>query len=238
MYSIKKKAAIVLIILYTVGYYLWIAFFNGNDMSRIIISNTLQTIPPLFVFILLFKTYVKVKWQRERFWLLLTIGCGSYLLSQLIWDYFEIVLGIYNPAFSISALLWPATTISYIIALSIKYWQKKNVKSAKIFVVDTLTIMCIAVAVTWLYSIQPAFDNMTSRNILSDIVYLVYPVFNLVCLFASVNLYFSLGQQDIERKPLYIICLSFLVMFVANSIYSHLSVLEIYASWTSCHGAV
>jgi len=49
MYSIKKKAAIALIMLYTVGYYLWIAFFNGNELSRIIISDTLQTIPPLFV---------------------------------------------------------------------------------------------------------------------------------------------------------------------------------------------
>lgn len=230
MYSIKKKSAIALIMLYTIGYYLWIMFFNGTNMNRMIISNILQTIPPLLVFILLLKTYIKVKMQKEKFWLLLTIGCGSYLLSQLIWDYSEIFLGIYNPAFSISALLWPTTTISYIIALSIKANQKKDFKSANIFVIDTLTIMCIAVAITWLYSIQPVFNNMTNRNILPDIVYLAYPVFNLVCLFASVNLYFSLGQQDIERKPLYIICLSFLVMFIANSIYSHLSILEIYAS--------
>lgn len=230
MYSIKKKAAIALIMLYTAGYYLWIAFFNGNELSRIIISNTLQTIPPLFVFILLLRTYINVKFQKERFWLLLTIGCGSYLLSQLIWNYYEIILGIYNPAFALAAFLWPAATISFIIALFMKVRQKNNVKSAKIFIIDTLTIMCVAVAVTWLYSIQPAFDNMANQSILPDIVYLAYPVFNLVCLFASVNLYFSLGQQDMERKPLYIICLSFLVMFVANSIYSHLSVLEIYAS--------
>ena len=230
MYRIKKRAAIALIVLYTVGYYLWIAFFNGNDMNRIIISNALQTIPPLFVFILLLKNNVKVKSKKEVFWLLLTFGCGSYLLSQFIWDYYEIFLGVYNPAFSIASLLWAATILSYILALSIKIRQKKNVKSAKIFVIDTLTIMCIAVAVTWLYSIQPVFDHTTSQNIFSDIGYMAYPVFNLVCLFASVNLYFSLDPQDVERKPLYIICLSFLVMFIANSIYSHLSISEAYAS--------
>lgn len=230
MYNNKKKAVITLIILYTACYYLWILFFSGNDMSRTIISTTLQTVPPLIVFILLLNDYVKVKLKKDRFWLLLTIGCGSNLLSQLIWDYHGLVLGIYNPSLPVAAFLWPATTISYIVALSIKLKQKKNVKSAKIFVIDTLTIMCIAFAITWLCSLQPVFHNMTNRDILTDIVYLAYPVFNLVCLFAAVSLYFSLGQQDVERKPLYIICLSFLVMFIANSIYSHLSILGVYAS--------
>lgn len=230
MFSVKKKASAVLLMLYTLGYFIWVMTFHGSHASRVLISDILQILPPIFVFSTLLTGYLKNKLHQDKFWLLITFGCGSYLLSQSLWNYYEIARGIYNPAFSAAAFLWAFTTLSYITALASKIKQKKSGQWGKYFFIDTMIIMCIAVAVIWQFSIGPALSNISGKDNLSELIYLAYPAGNLICLFLSINLYFSLVPEDTERRPLYIICLSFLVMFVANSIYSHMSLIGVYAS--------
>lgn len=230
MYIKKNGIATILVVLYTLAYYLWVLLYSGNMTNRIVISDILQTIPPILVFIILIKASLKARLFNDHLWLLLTIGCGSYLVSQLIWDYYEIFLGIYNPVFFWSIFCWGTSTICYITSVSNKIKEKRDSNWTKLFIIDTLTFTCVAVALTWVYTIQPSLANIDNSYILSNILYLAYPVGNLVCFFVATNLYMSLKSDDAERHALYLVSLAFLIMFAANSIYSHLAVSGSYHS--------
>ncbi len=228
MYS-KKGIAALFVILYTVVYYLWLLFFDGSHIFRVLVSDILQTIPPLIVFIMLLLTLRKSKYVDRHFWLHLSIGCGSYLVSQLAWDYYEIVLGISNPAVGWYSILWAVSALSFIAAVTHKLNQKKDGNWTWIMIIDTLTVMCIAFSLTLVYIILPKLANVHG-DLLTNILYLAYPVGNLVCLYVSINLYFSLKPDDPERKTLYRVFSAFLIMFFANSIYSYMSMTGSYHS--------
>lgn len=224
MSSIKRKASAMILILYTVGYFIWILTYNRNQFSGIIISDILQIIPPVIVFTLLLKTYLKAKHHNSKFWLFLAIGCGSNLLAIIATAYCEIAPHNDSVEFAINAFLLGLSITSYITALTIKLKEKKQGNWTQFFILDTLTTMCIAIAVTWIYAIQPSFNSLFSISLVPRILMLLYPIVNLICLFVSVNLYFSVKPNDGERTSLYIICVAFFLMFSVNLICSHLSI--------------
>jgi hypothetical protein len=82
MFRDIKGFAVISVILYTLAYYAWILFFNGSQTHRIIISDILQTIPPILVFIILLKTSLKARNYKDKLWMLLTIGCEATLLPS------------------------------------------------------------------------------------------------------------------------------------------------------------
>lgn len=230
LYNKNKNIAALFVLIYTLTYFLWILLYNGNDTNRIIISDILQIIPSIFVIFILIKAHTKVRIYGDRLWLLLTIGCGSYLISQLIWNYYEIILGIYNPIFIGTAFCWAITILCYIIAVSDKIKEKRDSNWTKLFIIDTMTFACVAIAITWIYTIQPGFAFFKGSDFISKLFYIAYPVMNLICLFVTTNLFLSIKHDDIERQPLYFVCISFLVMFIANSRFMHLAILDGYQS--------
>lgn len=187
-------------------------------------------LPPILVIFILIKAHTKAQIYRDRLWLLLTIGCGSYLISQLFWSYYEIILGSYNPVFIGTAFFWAITLICYIVAISDKIKEKRDSNWTRLFLIDTMAFAFFAAALTWIYTIQPGFSFFKDFNFISKLLYIVYPVMNLICLFVTAHLFLSIKHDDIERQPLYIVCLSFLLMFVINSRFMHLIVLDGYHS--------
>jgi diguanylate cyclase (GGDEF)-like protein len=230
VYRRKKRIAVVSVVLYMLAYYIWILLYKGNQTNKTIISDILQIIPPAITFVILIKAHLKARLFKDFFWLLLAIGCGSYLISQFVWNYYEIFLGIYNPVFFWSGLCWGTSILCYIIAVSNKIKEKRDRNWTKLLIVDTMTITCVAIAITWLYTIEPQIAKINIDNIWFNLLYLMYPVGNLICLFVVINLYMSLKPDDPERRSLYLIALAFLVMFAANTIYSHLAVSNSYHS--------
>lgn len=226
----KRKLGYTFAVLYTLGYFIWLMLYQGSNTGRTIISDILQTLPPIISFAVIFKANKKSIKRGDKFWLFILVGCGSYLLSQLLWDIHEIFLGIQNPVFIESAFLWGLSIASYIAAIAYKISKKKKGYWTKLFILDSLTVMCIAVAITWLYCIRPHFIHLLQMSTHESILYLVYPTSNLVCLFFSMYLYLSLHSNDPEKRPLYMICLSYVVMFIVNTLYSHLSIVGRYQS--------
>lgn len=230
MYSKNKKIAALFVLIYTLAYFLWVLLYNGSDTNRIIVSDILQMLPPILVIFILIKAHTKAQNYGDRLWLLLTIGCSSHLISQLFWNYYEIILGIYNPLFIGTAFCWGITILCYIIAITDKIKEKRDSNWTKLFLIDTTTFACVAVALTWIFTIQPGFSFFKDFDFISKLFYIAYPVINLICLFVTIHLFLSIKHDDIERQPLYIVCLSFLLMFVINSRFMHLVVLDGYHS--------
>ncbi|MDF2520416.1 MAG: hypothetical protein K0R84_1044 [Clostridia bacterium] len=86
MYRRKKRIAVVSVVLYMLAYYIWILLYKGNQTNKTIISDILQIIPPAITFVILIKAHLKARLFKDFFWLLLAIGCGSYLISQFVWN--------------------------------------------------------------------------------------------------------------------------------------------------------
>lgn len=227
--NIRKRTAVIIVILYTAVYYLWLLLYNRNLILRVIVSDIFHTIPPIIVLVMLIKTYAKAVYAEKFFWFHLCISCGSFLAAQLAYDYYEIVLGIINPSLGWYSFLWVVCVLFQFIALFLKFIEKTNGSSIWVLIIDTLTVMCIAFSVTLVCIILPEFSNVHIVNF-ADILYLAYPVGNLGCLFVSANLYFSLKRNDPEKRTLYPIALSFVVLFFANLIYSYMAITGTYHS--------
>lgn len=231
MYKLIKKKGLGLIVLYTIIHYIWILYCSINHINNTLISNILLTIPPILSFIFLLNIYTKSKEQKDIFWLLLVICSGSQLLLQLVWNFYEIILGILNPHNILTIILWASKTISLVTALSIKILEKNNDTRAKFFIIDILIVMCIAAALTWIYSVLPNSIDLTNLNLISMLIYLGFPMGNLLSFMLAVYLYIIIKPLDSERKFLTLICLSSILMFVSNTIYTYLADLELYLTY-------
>jgi len=226
---IRKRIVVTFIILYTAIYYLWLLLYDKNLILRVIVSDIFHTIPPVIVLIMLIKTYAKSIYAEKFFWFHLCISCGSFLAAQLAYDYYEIVLGIMNPSLGWYSFLWVISVLFQTIAIFYKFLEKTDGSSMWVLIIDTLTVMCIAFSVTFVCIFIPEYSNVRIENF-ADILYLAYPIGNLGCLFVSTNLYFSLKRNDPEEKTLYLIALSFVVLFFANLIYSYMVITGTYHS--------
>jgi len=230
LYIKNKNIASLFVFIYTLSYFLWILLYNGSAINRTITTDILQIIPPIIVLFILIKAHIKARIRGDHFWLFLTLGCGSYFISQLIWNYYEIVLNIYSPTLAGTAFCWFITFLCYIIAVVNKIKEKRDSKWTNLCIIDTMTFTCVAVALTWIYTIQPSLAFFKGSDFLSKLFYIRYPFINLICLFITTNLFLSIKHDDNERQPLYLVCISFFIMFVANTRFSHLSVLDKFQS--------
>jgi len=225
-----KKLYITFILLYISVFYLLIIFFNENHLYIINISNTLQTIPSVITLLILLKTYKKSDSLRKNFWIILSIGCANYLISQLIWDYNEMFLRTKNPASVYVCVFWGISGMCYIIAALLITYEKKNTSWLFTLILDILTIMCLFTAIVLFYIFNPLLKSTGIYGIILNLQSIIYPAGDLICLFVTFSLSLSLTNSDNERRTLRFISLAFFIMSIVNLSYSYLCITKNYST--------
>ncbi|MFL0252752.1 putative bifunctional diguanylate cyclase/phosphodiesterase [Clostridium neuense] len=224
-----KKTYSAFIILYVSIFYLLIFLFRTKHSYLTNISDTLQTLSSIITLVILWKTCKKSNSLRKRFWAIILIGCTSYLMSQLTWDYNEIILGIYTPNSIYVAIFWSITGLSYVFAAFYITYEKKNTDWLFTLILDILTIMCLFIAVALFYILTPVMERMSIYSLFLAIEYTVYPVGDLVCLFVTFSLFLSL-TDDSEKCYLALISLAFFILSISNLFYSYLCITKNYST--------
>ncbi|KMT22019.1 GGDEF domain-containing protein [Clostridium cylindrosporum] len=206
--------------LYIVLYYLWITFFNENLYFNFI-SNIFQTIPLLVAAACLIYTYKKECSKKSYFWLILSIGSIVNLMGQVVVDYYEMILGVKVPTAGWEHFFWTLSAVIFLISLVYKFHNKINKYPTLLLILDTMTVVCIAVALTWVYVILPNIIKVEVTNFLDLTFYIIYPVVDIGILFILTCYLFLKDLRD-EKKSMSMIAAAFFVLLIANSAYCYL----------------
>ncbi|AFS79727.1 diguanylate cyclase/phosphodiesterase with PAS/PAC sensor(s) [Gottschalkia acidurici 9a] len=229
-YNRKKKLAYASVSLYIMIYYIWLVFFKNNNPHFNTVANVFHTIPILITSIVLFKIHKRRHNKRDYFWLILSIGIATNLIAQLVKDYYEIFLNMNTPTPGVTDIFWILSTFFFWIALFYKCYHKRIKRSNLILMLDTMTTMCIAVAVVWTYIISPNVTDLQGINILAILTYVFYPIIGFGILSCSVSLYLSMDRTDIDKRSFIMIVVAFLIMCIGDLGYSYLEFKGNYAT--------
>lgn len=136
-------------------------------------------------------------WRRNSFWLLLATGCGLWLMGNLAWTYFEVILHQEVPTPFIGDVIVFLHTVPLIAALALRAHLPRPDRNLRVGNVDLLLLLCfwmylyIFVVIPWQY-VAP------SANLYTSSYDKLYSIENFV--FIGGLLYFSITVTGAWRK--------------------------------------
>lgn len=150
--------------------------------------------------------------------------------GQIFEIYQRIILEKNIPNYLFKDTLSVLSSILFFIVIMRQVYKKRKGKSTLVLTIDIIILMCISVAFTWVYMIEPNISNLENMNILRIIIYIIYPLSHLGTLAGSIMLYNCLDKQDSERKSIFIFSLAFLFMYLTNMGYIYLLTKDSYVA--------
>ena len=228
MNKIRQPSA-TFILVYIILYYLWIIVWSGNESMIGIGGNIFQFVAPLIALFWLIHACLHTSKKDRNFWLLLSLGCFVYVIGQGIWIYNELILGV-TPSFpNWSDFFWLTQYVFYLAAFLFRMYSLRHSFSAILFLLDIVTTMVVATALSWDLVIHPMLSSVTSNTFLFAFIYIGYPIGDLGLLFGSLSL-LLISDDNIPRKAYFPIVLGFLIKVFSNIIYAYLIVNNSYTT--------
>ncbi|ANU15520.1 diguanylate cyclase/phosphodiesterase (GGDEF & EAL domains) with PAS/PAC sensor(s) [Planococcus halocryophilus Or1] len=197
-------------------YYSW-TILGGSSRHHELGLNLLSLSAPLVAAITIFMIYLNPNSRDRHFWLLISLGCFSYAVAEIIWLYnYSIakVLVIY-PEWS--DLFYFLQISFYIVAFVYQLWQKKETAYQIKFFCDVAIIVTVFTALSWHFLVQPLFslDELTPLLL---IISVGYPVGDLLLLFGAISFYLG-SAYFFSRSVLTLIITSLLLQVFADTAY-------------------
>ncbi len=158
-----------------------------NDMASVVCALTAT----LFFIGLWFSTSSQD--ASKKVWGPMVIGLAAETLAEIIWAYYEVVLGQDIPYPSIADLFWLFGYAAICVALFNQYrlFQVTPSRQQKLIIVALVIGFFLAGGLLVLAPIVKSFD---SEKILESLLNVAYPLFDLVLLVLALAVIFSLEQ--------------------------------------------
>jgi diguanylate cyclase len=207
---VRKKLYIYYTLLHTLGFYIWLYFWQNNDNATG--ENLFLLTAPLTSSIILFYIYRKQKTNRKYLWLFLSLGCFFNFMGALARRYFlqEELLSLewYH-------LFYILQIACFVIAFICKVRTNDGKRNLTTFTFDTFIIMTAAIAFSWHFIMH---DHLTQN------LFIGIPVGDLILLFGA--LIFYLGSEKLS--PIYVFILSsLLIQVIADTSYLMITIMNI-----------
>lgn len=178
-------------------------------------GNILQLVAPLIAFIWLLFTYRKTSNKEQYFWLLLSLGVLSYIIGQVIWMFYELILHIEAPLPSWADFFWLLQSVFYCIAFLYRMHNLRHTFPTIRLFLDIVTIMVVAVAISWDFIVQPLLSSIEFHTLLHVFAYIGYPISDFGLLFGALSL-FMIADDCIPRKAVFLIFLGLWIQSIAD----------------------
>lgn len=222
---VSKNKGILFIIFYVILYYIWQIIWKENKMLINIGSDIFSLFGSVTATILLYCAAKKSKQIERILWLLLSLGCFSYFLAEIIWAYYDFVLKKEVPFPSYSDLFYMLQYIFYLIAFI--YPLSKGKKSPFVIriITDILIIMTVAFSFSYTYLIKPilAVHDVSGMFLFVSIG---YPVGDLGLL--VVALFYLSNSVVVSKKSAKYIFYGLFIQIIADSSYLYLISIDKY----------
>lgn len=189
---------------------------TGNASDPMLTVNVVSAFAPFVAAATLFLVYRKIGGKEKVFWLLVSLGCLSYVLAEGLWVYLENILGqeIQYPGWT--DLFYFLQIAFYLAALLYHGWQGRRDLQPIKFIFDVTIIMAVFTALSWHFIIRDLISEPASPLALA--VSAGYPIGNLVLLFGLASFYTG-SIRLFSRNVLNLIAASLLVQIVADTLY-------------------
>ncbi len=214
-----KLLALFMIVL-VVSYYIWFFFWKDNHLIQLIGLDILCLAGGTTAVCSLLVSYRKSKGKNRMFWLLLALGCMSYLFGDAVWIYEELMLGI-NPNQVGGKDAFYILYIVLILAAFLYKIMDCSPPSQKLFILfDVFIIMFAAVTLEY-YLIVGNILYKDTLSFFSKCIELIYSVGSLTLLFIAVTI---LSQPDIfSRIEKYYLAFGLLFYVFADSFFDYIN---------------
>lgn len=225
MFALKnKKFAYLFIAFFILTNFLWNYLFQHKQAFLDWGGVTFQTIACLTSFGWLFATYKNDNGKAKKFWLYLGLGILSYIIGILIWVFYEFILGVHGDTLLLPKIFWIGQNGFYFVALL----YMMNVVKSKLLTIrfsfDMLIIMAVATTFNWVFIIAPLL-KMEGNPF--HLVELMYPILDLGVLGGVISLFIA-SNSVFNKKTLYLLVVGLLVQIMADTIFSFLTVKNLY----------
>jgi len=220
-----NRIALPFIILHTVIYYYWICFWKNDPWTLALGGNIICLIGVITALLFMIVTIVRSKGKQKYFWLLLALGNFCYLISELIWDYYELILKVDAPSPGWADIFCYMQVLLAIIAIAYKFHEKKHDFKAAKFIFDSFIVMAVVTTIIWNYIIGPLFSQ--SESFLTIIVSIGYPIGDLGILFGIISLFMS-SNLMFPRKVMQLLSIGLVIQSVGDLWYAFSSLTNAY----------
>jgi diguanylate cyclase (GGDEF)-like protein len=225
MYALKnKKFAYLFIAFFIISNFLWNYFFQHKQAFLDWGGVAFQTIACLTSFSWLLATYKNDDGKAKKFWLFLGLGILSYTIGIFIWVFYEFILGVHGDTLLLPKIFWIGQNGFYFVALLCMMNVVKSKLLTIRFSFDMLIIMAVATTFNWVFIIAPLL-KMEGNPF--HLVELMYPILDLGVLGGVISLLIA-SNTVFNKKTLYLLIVGLLVQILADTLFSYLSVKNLY----------
>lgn len=225
MFALKnKKFAYLFIAFFIVTNFLWNYFFQHKQAFLDWGGVAFQTIACLTSFGWLLATYKNDQGKTKKFWLFLGLGILTYIVGILIWVFYEFILGVQGDTRLLPKIFWIGQNGFYFVALLFMMNVVKSKLLTIRFSFDMLIIMAVATTFNWVLIIAPLL-RMEGNPF--NLIELMYPILDLGVLGGVISLFIA-ANSIFNKRTLYLLVVGLLVQILADTVFSYLTVKNIY----------
>ncbi|MFX3625554.1 MAG: PAS domain S-box protein, partial [Ectobacillus sp.] len=206
---------------YLIFHYIWLFIWYDNPKVNHIGLDINSIIGDFAAFLSLYVTYKKGTEEKNRFWLLLALGCLSFLIGDIFWMYEHTILGLANTAISISDCFFLLFTLFYLIAFAYKITQDYNLLQKLFILCDICTTMTAAVTLEYHFFVKNIL-SIGDMSWFEVYIRVMYPTLNVLLLLMAVSLYFQ-PLTFASKKVLYILILAIILYVFVDHLYDYLA---------------
>lgn len=217
----KKKLMIIGISFYIIIYYMFIIFFKSQSLYSMKVEALLEIVPLLIASTVILKLAV-VKGKKSIFLYSLLIVTLTNFIGRCFDIYCKVSLKTQMDNYMMLDIISVIGSLLFFVVLIYKFYKKVDKRTTIVLTIDVLTIMCVAIALVWIYNISPHIDTLTKVDLLEIGLYISYPIIHLGILSISIILHQSMSDNDMERKSILIIILAFMLMYMSNLAYAYI----------------
>ena len=154
----------------------------------------------------------------------LAIGTILWLSGEIVWTYYEVILNVELPSYSLADIFWISGYgfFGYHLFKTYSYFARSVNKITNIGV-GIIAGLAIAYLIYQMFIVSE-FDGIA--DIMTFIFRSSYPVGDLVLIVPSTLLLITLRKAKLHFSPWFFISLSLLVTSAADSVFSYLSVVS------------
>src|SRR5215208_6303704 len=224
----------------------WVLLKPGSDAMLALVVNSAQFVGPLLVVPLCFGGLLRRMWGRGAYqtdvgpaavtigrrWapILLGLGILSWVLGQMIFTFYEWVLGQPPPLPSIADVGYLSVYPFLLLGILLLPARPIPVASRTRIALDGLMIMTAAVTFSWYFILGPVMQQGTETT-LAKAVSTAYPLADVVLIVCLIILASRPGQHTL-RPAVRLLAVGLIFLVIADSNFAYWSLHDAYATGT------
>ncbi len=187
----------------------------AKDVSNIIFSLA------AFGVLYIAWSFSEVRDVSKRIWGLFALGILLWVAAEVIWAYYEIILGVETPYPSLADILWIPGYLLLFWGLILRY-RMFNVKLDRRRIIALVLITALFLFATVYFVLMPNIVEFDAARLNESLLNLFYPLGDLVLFILSMLILFSFEKGRYAVTWMFV-AIGFIVMSVSDLLFSYVS---------------